>query len=91
MGAGLGIDALVGEAKPLDRPAVDQVLFDDLRGIFGLHVPVPNRLGIHDHRGAMLALIEAAGLVNANRAAQACGLGKLLKLRVQFAFAVRSA
>lgn len=91
MRARLRIDALIRQPQPFHRAAVDQVLFDDLRGIFRLHVPVPDRLRIHDHRRAMFALIEAAGLVDANRVPQARGLRKLLKLGVQLALSIRSA
>ena len=91
MGAGFGIDALVGETEPLDRTTVDKVLLDDLRGILRLHVAIPDRFGVHDDGGAVLALIEAAGFVNANRAAQAGGFRQLLELGVQFTFAVAGA
>jgi hypothetical protein len=41
MGAGLRVDACVGNAQPLDRMSVDQVLFDDLGSVFELHAASP--------------------------------------------------
>ncbi len=60
MGAAAGIDALVGEAKPLDWAAGDEMFPDDLFGIFGLDGTIPNSLWIDDNGRAVLALIEAA-------------------------------
>jgi hypothetical protein len=73
--AGFGVDALVCEAKPLDWTAVDKVFLDDLLGIFGLDVAIPDGLRVDDDGWAMLALVEAAGLVDTNRAAEPGGLG----------------
>jgi len=91
MRAALGIDALISQPQPFHRASVDQVLLDDLRGIFRLHMPVPDRLWINDNRRAMFALIQTSGLVNANRASQARRLRKLLKLGVQLALSIRRA
>ena len=68
--AGLGVEARVGDPQPLHRPATHQVLVDDLRGIFRLHIAIPDGFGIDDDRGPVLALVKAAGLVDAHRAAQ---------------------
>jgi hypothetical protein len=78
--AAFGVQALVGHAQPLDRLAAHQVLLDDVRGIRGMHVAVPDRLGINHHHGPVFALVQAAGLVDAHRFAQARGPGKLLQL-----------
>lgn len=91
MWAALRVDALIRQPQPFHRAAVDQVLLNDLRGILGLHMPVPDSLRINDHRWAMLALVETARLVNANRVSQARSLRKLLELRVQLALPIRSA
>jgi hypothetical protein len=88
MRAGLGIDARIGQAQSLHRPAVYQVLLHNLRGIFRLHMPVPDSLGIHDHRGPVFALVKATRLVNTDGISQAGGLGELLQLRVQFALSI---
>jgi hypothetical protein len=91
MRAGLGIDARIGQAQSLYRPAVYQVLLHNLRGIFRLHMPVPDSLGIHNDSRPVLALIKAAGLVDADGISQAGGLGELLQLRVQFALSISRA
>jgi len=82
MRAALGINTLIGQPQPLHRPPVDQVLLDNLRGIFRLHVPVPDCLRIHHHRWPVLALIQAQRLVDAHGVSQAGSLGQLLQLRV---------
>ncbi len=51
-------------AQPLHRPPAHQVLRHNLFRILGLHVAVPHRLGIHHHRRPVLALVQAAGLVD---------------------------
>jgi hypothetical protein len=91
VGAGFGVDALVCEAKAFDGTAVDEVFLDDLLGIFGLDVAIPDGLRVDDDGGAMFALVEAAGLVDANRAGEARCLGKLLQLGMQFALSVGGA
>jgi hypothetical protein len=91
MGAGFGVHACVWQAEAFHGTAVDQVLLDDLRGIFRLHVAVPNCLGIDDDRGAVFALVEAEGFVDPHSVAEAGRFGDLLQLRVQFALAVSGA
>jgi len=75
MRAGLFIDARIGQTQPLHRPAIHQVLLHNLCGIFRLHMPIPDGLGIDDHRGPVLALVQASGLVDAHGISQAGGLG----------------
>jgi hypothetical protein len=82
MRTGLSVDASIGQPEPLNRTTVDQVLLHNLRGIFGLYVPVPNRIGIYDDCRPVLALVKAAGLVDAHRISQAGSLGQLLQLRM---------
>jgi hypothetical protein len=91
MRAALGINACVRQPQPLHGSPVHQVFLHNFRSIFGLHMPIPDCLGIHHDSGAVLALIQATGLVDAHRAPQPRGLGQLLELRMQFAFTVRSA
>lgn len=88
MRAGLCVDALVGKAKPFHRPAIYKMLLHNLCCIFGANVAVPDCFGIDDNGGAVLALVEAPGFVDAHGAAQARSFGKLLQLRMQFAFSV---
>lgn len=82
MRTALGIDALIRQPQPLHRPPVDQVLLDNLSGILRLHMPVPNGLWIDNHRRAVLALVQAARLVDAHSASKACSFAQLLQLCV---------
>jgi len=79
------VDALIGQAQTFDRPPGDQVLGDNLRRVFRLDVPIPDRLGVNDDYRSVLALVKAAGFVDAHLAAQPSGLGQFLQLRVQLA------
>jgi hypothetical protein len=88
MGAGLGVDAFVGEAEALDGTAGDEVLVDDFGGVFRADVAVPDGLGVDDDGVAVFALIEAAGLVDADAGGKAGGLDELLDGGVEFALAV---
>jgi hypothetical protein len=91
MRAAFGIHARVGKAQPLHRPPAHQVLRHNLFRVLRLHVPVPNRIGIHHYRGPMLALVQAAGLVDAHLRAQPGLARKLLQARVQSARSVACA
>jgi hypothetical protein len=82
------VDALIGQAQTFDRPPGDQVLGHNLRRILWLDVPVPDRLGVNDDYRSVLALVKAAGFVDAHLAAQPSGLGQFLQLRVQLAASV---
>jgi hypothetical protein len=66
VGASLCVQTTIGQAQPLDRPAVDEVLLNDLADILQLHKAVPDRLGIDDNGGAVLALVQAPGLIGTN-------------------------
>jgi hypothetical protein len=88
MRAGLGVEAFVGEAEALDGAAADEVLVDDFGSVFEGDVAVPDGLRVDDDGVAVLALIEAAGLVDPDPRRQAGGLGKLLDGGVEFALAV---
>src|SRR5688572_12189337 len=58
---------LGAEQKLLDRPAADDVLFPDPDALRRRDVAVPDAFGVHDDDGAVAALAEAAGLVDAVR------------------------
>jgi hypothetical protein len=85
----LGIEAGAGEAQAFHRAAVDEVFGDDFAHVLKLDEAIPDGLGIDHHRGAVLALIEAAGLVGADEMLEAsvfdgvfeCGFELLTAMR----------
>ena len=91
MRAGLCIQALAGYAQAFHGPAADQMLLNDSIGIVGLDIPVPDGLRVDHHRGTVLALVKAAGLVDADTTAKAGFFGELLEPRVQIAFSIAGA
>jgi len=91
MRARLGINALLGQPQPLHRPPRHQVLGHNLLGIFRFHVPVPHRVGINHHRRPVLALVQAAGLVDPHLPSQSGLAAQLLQPRVQFALSIGGA
>ena len=91
MGALFGVDAGIGQAQALDWPSADQVLGDDFGGVRRLDVSLPDRLGVNHHDWAVLALIQAQGLVNAGRPTKAGCPRKQLQFRDQVALSIRGA
>ena len=79
----LGIYARISQPQPFHRPSTHQVLGHDLFRVFRRHMPVPDRVGVHHNRRPVLALVQAAGLVNAHFCAQPGLARKLLQPRVQ--------
>jgi hypothetical protein len=71
MWAMLGVEAGAGEAQTLHGATMDEVFGDNFFYIFKLDKAIPNGLGIDHHRGAVLALVEAAGLVGADKMLEA--------------------
>jgi hypothetical protein len=88
MRAALGVQALVRDAQPFHGPAGDQVLCNDLRGVLGTHAAVPDGLRIDHYRGPVLALVQAAGLVDPHARAKAGLFRQLLQACVQLAFSI---
>jgi hypothetical protein len=88
VGAALGVEAGVGEQKALDRTAVDEVLADNLVDIFRVDEAVPDGVGIDNHYGAVLALVETAEFVGADFALQTGHLDCVLEGAFQLAAAV---
>ena len=66
MGACLGIDTFVREAKTLHGLAVEQVRLDNFVDILQAHESVPDSFRVDDNGDAVFALIEAAGGVDAD-------------------------
>ncbi len=86
-----GVEALLSHAQALDRVSGDQVPGDNLRRVRGLDVAVPDRLGIDHYHRTMLALVQAAGLVDAHPSVQTGGSCQLLQPSVQLAYSIGSA
>ena len=91
MRAMLGVEAGSGEAQPLHGAAMDEVLGDDLFYIFKLNEAVPDGFGIDHHRRAVLALIEAAGLVGTDKVLETCVFDGILEGGFKLLAAVRQA
>jgi hypothetical protein len=91
VGAGFRVEAGISDAEALDRAAGDQVLGDDFIGVFGFDSAIPHGIGVDDNGWSVLALVEAAGLIDANAASQSGFAGKLREAGVNRALAVGSA
>jgi len=74
MGAVVSIDAGVRKAETFDRTAVYQVFLNDFLNVTLVDKTIPNGFGVDDEDWAVLALVQAAGLVNTDAVLQASGL-----------------
>jgi hypothetical protein len=79
-----GVDAGVRQAEAIDGTAVEEVLVDDLLGVMGVGEAVPDGFGIDDEDGAVLALIEASGLIDADAMLEAGGFDGVLEGSAEF-------
>jgi len=80
----VGVDTGVGKAEALDGTAMEQVLLNDLFGVVGVRETVPDGFGVDDEDGAVLALIEATVLVDANAVLEAGGLDGIFEGAAEF-------
>ncbi len=80
----VGIDAGVGKAEALDGAAVEEVLLNDLFGVAGVGETVPDGFGVDDEDGAVLALVEATGFVDADAMLEAGGFDGILESATEF-------
>jgi hypothetical protein len=69
--------------EPFDRAIPYDVGFNDFPNIGECDVAVPYGVWINDDGGAMLALVEAAGLVGANRASDSRLIQQPLELALK--------
>jgi len=83
-----GVKAIVGNKKSLDGTAADEVLADDLGHVFDFDPTVPDGFRVDDDGRAVLALLEASGLVDADAGDETGGLHGVLELGVKLAFPV---
>jgi hypothetical protein len=89
VGAVLGVETGVRKTQAFDGAIVNEMLSNDLLDVAGVYVPVPDSLGVDDDDGAMLALIEATGLVRADMVLQAGFLDGVLEGRLELLTALR--
>src|SRR6516162_9316956 len=68
-----GIQALFGQAQPLDRSPAYDVRLNDLCDVRFADPAIPDGVGIDHHVRPVLTLVEASGLVRANAPLQAVG------------------
>jgi hypothetical protein len=57
---------LIGEHQAHDRLAADEVFFDELGEVLDGDVAIPDLLGVHDDRDALLALVETPCVIRAD-------------------------
>ena len=79
----LRIEACIAEPKAFNRAAMEKVLRNNLFHVFQMDEAVPDSLRIDDHHRAMLALVEATGLVDADLVLKAGLLECVLKDRFE--------
>lgn len=78
----------VRDDQAFHRAAADNVGVDDFIDVGEGDAAVPDRVGIHDHRGADFALFEAAGFIGADAIAGDAAIGQLrFERAMQFRFA----
>lgn len=80
----VGIDAGVWKPQAFDGAAVEEMLLDDLLSIVGMGETVPDGVGIDDKDGAVLALVEAARLVDADTMLEAGGFDGIFESAAEF-------
>jgi hypothetical protein len=73
------IKAGSGQSQPFHRAAMHKVLVDNLIYIFKPDKAIPDSLGIDHNRWTVLALVEAAGLVGADKVLQSSLLDGILE------------
>ena len=65
-GGMVAIDAGFRQSQPFYWAALDEVLPNDLLNVAGVNVAVPDGFGIDNDHRAMLALVQATGLIGAD-------------------------
>ena len=88
MGTRRGIEAVVGKNKALNWFATDDVGRNNFLDIVVGDVAIPDLVGINDHSRAVLALVEASGLISANVIADTVLAENLLEVLVERTFGV---
>jgi hypothetical protein len=86
-----GVEAVVRNEKALDGPAGNEVLADDFGHVFNFDSAVPDGFGVDDDGGAVLALLEASGLVDADAVDKTGGFCGIFEGGVELTLAVGGA
>jgi hypothetical protein len=73
------IDAALGQQQSFDRMPSHQMGGHNFIDIGFCDVPVPNSFRIYDHGWPVFALVQAAGLVDADALLQAGHINRLLE------------
>jgi hypothetical protein len=85
------IQTLFRQTQALDRPSAYDVRLNDLFDVRFGNAAVPDGIGIDHHIRAVLALVEASGLIRADASVQAMGRQLLLEEFLQASFRQRIA
>src|SRR5579863_8988088 len=88
------VQGCVRDDEPLDRAADHDVRVDDFIDVREGDAAVPDGVGIHDHRRADFALLEASGFIGADAIAGDVALGQLgfeYAMKFRFAGAIAAA
>ena len=83
------VNAFLRQHQSLHRPSFDQMRLNNLRHIRGADMPVPDRVGVDDHIGPMLALVQAARRIDPDAILQPGRANRLVQQLVQLRFSVR--
>jgi len=82
-----GVETGVGQRQSLDWLSAQDVRLDNLIDIVQRHPAIPDRIGIDHEVGAVLALIEAAGLVGPYLSLESARRKLFLECLLQFRLA----
>lgn len=88
MRASICVEARLGKPQSLDRAPCDQVLAHDLVHISRRDKAIPDRFRVDDHYRTVLALVQAAGFVDAHPGAEARRTRGVLKQPLQLTLAI---
>ena len=80
MRTGLCVDTFICQTKPRYRTPANQMLRNDLLGVFRTHMAIPDRFRINHNGRTMLTLVKTPGFINADPACKAGSFGKHLQL-----------
>ena len=83
-----GVEAVVCDDETLDGTAANEVFADDLGDVFDFDPAVPDGFRVDDDGRAVLALLEASGLVDTDAGYEAGGFHGVFEGSVELTLAV---